>query len=189
MSQVVLRAVEGAHSHPATVQPVWTIPRGFGGIGSIGNLTSSVQTTVAAARNSLTVATFNIQRSSGLWQILTEAAARPEIQVRLYIDGDAADKRDRFHRAGPTSTEVARALPGAIVLRTKADEKGRRPRTHAKFIAVDSRVLLVTSANLSFSAEELNVELGLRLDDPALAGMVEEQLRSLEGPIYERVKA
>lgn len=185
---MVLRAIEGAHAHTTAVQPVWTIPRGFGGIGAIGSLTASIRETVASARTSVTAATFNMRRSSGLWQALVQASSRPEVQVRVYLDTEAADKTDRrWH--GPTTLEVAGELAGAVVMRTRADELGRYPRTHAKFVTVDSRILLVTSANVSLSAEELNVELGLRLDDPVLAGLVEEQMRRLEGPVYERVPA
>ena len=46
----------------------------------------------------------------------------------------------------------------------------------------------MTGANLSLSAEERNVELGLRIDDPLLARAVEDQMRALEDVrIYERV--
>ena len=59
---------------------------------------------------------------------------------------------------------------------------------HAKFLVVDHQILVVTSANLSLSAEERNVELGLRIDDPLLARAVEDQMRALEDVgIYERV--
>ncbi len=61
-------------------------------------------------------------------------------------------------------------------------------RNHAKFLVVDHQILVVTSANLSLSAEERNVELGLRIDDPLLARAVEDQMRALEDVrIYERV--
>lgn len=106
--------------------------------------------------------------------------------MRVCLDTEAADKTDRGQH-GPTTLEVARELAGAVVMRTRADELGRYPRTHAKFVAVDSRILLVTSANVSLSAEELNVELGLRLDDPILAGLIEEQMHRMEGTVYERV--
>jgi phospholipase D/transphosphatidylase len=45
----------------------------------------------------------------------------------------------------------------------------------------------VGSANFSYSAEERNVELGLRLDDAALAGSVEKQMHDLEANVYEQV--
>jgi phospholipase D/transphosphatidylase len=76
----------------------------------------------------------------------------------------------------------------AVILRPSVDDKGRRVRNHAKFLVVDHQILVVTSANLSLSAEERNVELGLRIDDPLLARAVEDQMRALEDVgIYERV--
>lgn len=84
--------------------------------------------------------------------------------------------------------DMARGLTGAVVMRTRAPRQGERPVTsHAKFLSVDHRYLLVGSANFSRSAEERNVELGLRVDDPALAASVEKQMRDLEANVYERV--
>lgn len=84
--------------------------------------------------------------------------------------------------------EVARQLRGAVVMRTRAPEDGKRAVTsHTKFLSIDHRFLLVGSANFSYSAEERNVELGLRLDDAALAGSVEKQMHDLEGSVYEQV--
>ena len=64
---------------------------------------------------------------------------------------------------------------------------GRRTRTHAKFFVVDGRVLVVTSANFSVSAEQHNVELGLRVEDRITASAVVRQMRDLEGELYEVV--
>ena len=44
----------------------------------------------------------------------------------------------------------------------------------------DGRMLIVTSANMSASAAEHNVELGPRLEDPVLTCAVEERMRALE---------
>ena len=74
-------------------------------------------------------------------------------------------------------------------VRTRAPEDGMRAVTsHAKPLSIDHRFLLVGSANFSYSAEERNVELGLRLDDPALAHSVEKQMRDLEETVYEPVR-
>ena len=84
--------------------------------------------------------------------------------------------------------EIARKLRGAVVMRTRAPEgEGRAVTSHAKFLSIDHRFLLVGSAKFSYSAEECNVELGLRLDDPALAHSVEKQMRDLEANVYEPV--
>ena len=96
----------------------------------------------------------------------------------------AASKR----APGLSTGKMARRLRGAVVMRTRAPEDGMRVVTsHAKLLSIDHRFLLVGSANLSYSAEERNVELGLRLDDPALAHGVEKQLRGLEEVVYEQV--
>ncbi|MBW3070336.1 hypothetical protein GZ998_12600 [Actinomyces sp. 594] len=52
---------------------------------------------------------------------------------------------------------------------------------------MDHQIVVVTSANVSRSAEEQNVELGLRLDEPLLARAIEDQMRALEPHVYERV--
>ena len=58
---------------------------------------------------------------------------------------------------------------------------------HAKFLAIDHRFVLVTSANFSWSAEHGNVELGVRVDDTNLAEAVETEMRRAEDALYERV--
>jgi phosphatidylserine/phosphatidylglycerophosphate/cardiolipin synthase-like enzyme len=71
-------------------------------------------------------------------------------------------------------------------MRTK--EFGREPvRNHAKFIAIDHRFMLVTSANLSWSAEYGNVELGLLIDDRSLTEAVEGEMLDVEELLYEPV--
>lgn len=95
-------------------------------------------------------------------------------------DARTARRRDRDAR-GTASTrsrkrDAARdRLPAA------------RGNESAELLSIDHRFLLVGSASLSCSAEERNVELCLRLDDPALAHGVEKQLRDLEEVVYEQV--
>jgi phosphatidylserine/phosphatidylglycerophosphate/cardiolipin synthase-like enzyme len=178
----VLRAIQGAHSHATQITPVWTAP---GGLIQHGQLTASVYHLVTAAHESVICSTFNFQRSSALWTALGEVAARPEVAVRIYVDTNAADRHPE--NWSPITTQIAAELHGAVVLRTKTTGPGDPPRNHAKFIAVDHQFLLVTSANFSRSAEQFNIELGLRIDDPILTQSVESQMRSLEAQLYERV--
>ncbi|MCR2053092.1 phospholipase D-like domain-containing protein [Actinomyces bowdenii] len=205
-SVAVLTAIAGAASRVKDVELVWTAPAGLLGSGA---LTGDVFGMVGSAVTSVVCATYNLQPTSALWKALTVLVReRPGVAVRLYVDTQAADGRFvrpggwsvRRHggvagpRAGsrdaPTlsTDEMARLLTGAVVLRTRAPGEGERAVTsHAKFLSIDHRFLLVGSANFSYSAEERNVELGLRLDDPALAHSVEKQMRDLEAGIYERV--
>ena len=92
--------------------------------------------------------------------------ARPESEHGR--DGTAAARRRR------------RAHPRARGRAARGDES-------AELLSIDHRFLLVGSASFSCSAEERNVELCLRLDDPALAHGVEKQLRDLEEVVYEQV--
>nr|WP_300337499.1 phospholipase D-like domain-containing protein [Actinomyces sp.] len=158
---------------------------------------------------SVICATYNLHPTSALWTALTTLVReRPGVAVRLYVDTQVAD--GRFVRKGGRSVrrhddiagrgeaprgwralgtdEIARLLVGAVVLRTRAPGKDKWAVTsHAKFLSIDHRFLLVGSANFSYSAEERNVELGLHVDDPGLATSVERQMRDLEGTVYEPV--
>jgi phosphatidylserine/phosphatidylglycerophosphate/cardiolipin synthase-like enzyme len=171
----VLRAIEGARSARTAVDPLWTMP---GHLARNGRLTSSVTQHVERARHSVVCSTFNFQRSSGLWTALGAAARRPEITVRVYMDTEAA--------SSPNPGEVAAHLRPGVVLRTIAFD-GRQVRNHSKFISVDHRFLLVTSANFSWSAENANLELGLLIDNRNLAEAVELQMREAETHVFERV--
>jgi phosphatidylserine/phosphatidylglycerophosphate/cardiolipin synthase-like enzyme len=178
---LVLRAIEGARSAPTTVDPLWTMP---GHLAQHGRLTHSVTYLVDSARHSVVCSTFNFQRSSGLWKALRQAAQRPEITMRIYLDTNAADEQQRHW--SPTTAEVAAHLRPATVLRTKQFD-GRPTRNHSKFISIDHRFLLVTSANFSWSAENGNLELGVLIDNPNLAEAVEREMRQVEDVVFERV--
>lgn len=201
-SAAILRAIAGAASRLKDVTPVWTAPAGSVGGGA---LTADVFALVRGANTSVVCATYNLQPTSALWAALVDLRTRrPGVAVRLYLDTQAADgpfrrsadRRGRRweqtpHRGGDSGLgtgEIARRLHGAVVMRTRSPgEDGSAVKSHAKFLSIDHRFLLVGSANFSYSAEERNVELGLRLDDPALAHSVEKQMRDLEAGIYERV--
>ena len=200
-SVAVLCAVAGAASRIKDVSPVWTAPAGAVGGGA---LTADVFALVGSANSSVVCATYNLQPSSALWAALVDLRARrPGVSVRLYLDTQAADgpfhrpegrrgyweqNHDRGGSSRLKTGEIARKLRGAVVMRTRAPkDDGRAVTSHAKFLSIDHRFLLVGSANFSYSAEERNVELGLHLDDPALAYSVEKQMRDLEETVYEPV--
>lgn len=179
----VLRAVQGARSAPTALDPLWTMP---GHLVQGGPLTSSVPHLVDNARHSITCSTFNFQRSSGLWAALRRAALRAELTVRVYLDTAAADEQPALW--SPTTTEVATQLRPGVVLRTK-DFDGYPVRNHAKFLAIDHRFLLVTSANFSWSAEHGNIEFGVLVDNSNLAEAVEREMLRAEDLLYEQVPA
>ncbi len=179
----VLHAIRGARSVRSGIDLLWTMP---GHLAQSGPLTASVPYLVDNARTSITCSTFNFQRSSGMWEALQRAATRPEIEMRIYVDTQAADLEPKPW--SPTTAEIAKHLQPGTILRTKLFD-GNYVRNHAKFLAIDHRFLLVTSANLSWSAEHGNVEFGVLIDNPNIAEAVERELQDTEPLLYERVQS
>lgn len=174
----VLQGIIGARSVDSRNELLWTTP---GLRAQSGGLTTSLVGLVDDAEESIVCSTYNFQTSSGMWCAL-RAAARRRLEMRVYIDREAA----KGARA-PTAIDVAQQLAPAAVFRTRYVD-GRALRNHAKYFVIDHRVLVVTSANFSWSAENNNVELGLKLTDPKLARRVERELENMEGDMYERVE-
>jgi hypothetical protein len=178
---LVLRAIEGARALPSTLSPLWTMP---GHLAQSGPLTTSVARIVDSARHAITCSTYNFQRSSALWTSLRSAAQRDSVAVRVYLDARAADANG--HHWSPSTSEVAAHLAPAEVWRTKEFD-GVYVRNHAKFLAIDHHLLLVTSANFSWSAENNNVEFGVLIENSSLTEAVERELHEVEGILYEQV--
>ena len=176
----VLRAIEGARALTQSVETLWTMP---GHVAQSSGLTTSVARLIEGARTSVICSTFNFQTTSLLWHGLKDAAHRPGVSVRVYVDAHATsgDK-------GPRAEEIAAWLSPAVVFRTSTFD-GKPVRNHAKFVAVDHRWIVVTSANFSWSAEYGNVELGVLVDDPDLTDGVEREMRAAEELLYVQAKS
>jgi phosphatidylserine/phosphatidylglycerophosphate/cardiolipin synthase-like enzyme len=167
----VLGAIASAKSSHRDLTPVWTMP---GNEATVGHLTGEFHRIVQAARQSVVCATYNFEQTSQMWTVLKEASEQPGVVVTVYVDGDKAD-------AG----KVKAQLPKATIYQSAELPSGKRVVSHAKFIVIDHEVLLITSANFSFSAENRNVEFGLLVRDSALAASVESTMTSKHGTLYE----
>lgn len=181
MIAAVLRGIEGARSDLGRIEPLWTMP---GHVAQTGPLTTRIPTLIERARSSVVCSTFNFQTSSALWTALRDAAQRPGVNVRVYLD--TAATRPKTGWTPPTPAEIAAHLAPGVVLRTKKFHD-QLVRNHAKFLAVDHRFLLVTSANFSASAETRNVEFGVQIDNANLTESVERELRGAEQLLYRKV--
>lgn len=171
----VLRAIAGAKTVLRELTPVWTMP---GNEASSGHLTSEFHRIVGAARQSVTAATYNFQDTSQMWTALKAASDQPGVVVTVYVDAGVAD-----------AATVKAQLPRATVYRSATLPNGKQVVSHAKFIVVDHELLLITSANFSYSAENRNVEFGILIRDTALATSVEAAMASKHGSLYEVIKA
>lgn len=169
----VLRAIAGAKSLDRDLTPVWTMP---GNEAKVGHLTGEFHRLVQAARQSVVCATYNFEQTSQMWKVLKHASEQPGVVVTVYVDGDKAD-----------AAKLKGQLPKATIFQSAELPSGKRVVSHAKFIVIDHEVLLLTSANFSFSAENRNVEFGLLIRDSALAESVESTMTSKHGSLYDLV--
>jgi hypothetical protein len=179
----ILPAIQGARLASTTrLEQLWTMP---GHLAQNSPLTSSVPSLVQAATTSVTCSTYNFQQTSGLWDALHEVVRRPQpVMVRVYMDTRAARAKENWRP--PSTAEIAEWLRPAAVFRT-IEFDGHLVRNHAKFLVIDHRFLLVTSANFSHSAEFHNVEFGIKIDNPSLAESVEREMRRAEDDLCERI--
>ncbi|MCU6480474.1 DISARM system phospholipase D-like protein DrmC [Arthrobacter sp. A2-55] len=172
-SVAVLQAVAGAKAVHRDLTPVWTMP---GNEAKNGRLTGEFHRLISSARQSVTCATYNFEKTSQMWAALRESTAHPGVTVTVYVDGDKAD-----------SLNIKAQLERATVYRSAILPTGKQVVSHAKFIIIDHEILLLTSANFSFSAENRNIEFGLLVHDSALAKSVESTMTSKHGTLYEQV--
>ncbi len=169
----VLSAIAGAKASTGDLTPVWTMP---GNEATVGRLMSEFHRLVDQAQESVTCATYNFETSSKMWGVLQEAASRPELDVTVYVDADKGQPG-----------RLVQHLRGASVYRSATLSDGPQVVSHAKFTVIDHKVLLLASANFSYSAENRNVEFGLLVEDAALAQSIESTMASKQGSLYERV--
>jgi len=172
-SVVILSAIAGAKSGEAPAVPVWTMP---GNEADVGRLTGEFHRLVSSARMSITCATYNFEPTSKMWEVLSKASEQPDVVVTVYVDGDKAN-----------TESLKTKMPKATLYRSGILPDGKRVVSHAKFVIIDQRLMLLTSANFSYSAEKRNVEFGLLIDDAQLATSVEVMMASKRGSLYEIV--
>jgi phosphatidylserine/phosphatidylglycerophosphate/cardiolipin synthase-like enzyme len=173
LSTAVLRAIAGAKSVHRDLVPVWTMP---GNEATIGHLTSEFHRVVTAARVSATCATYNFSANSNMWEALKEVSEQPGVTVCVYVDADKGD-----------ADGVKAQLPRATVYRSAKLSNGHPIVSHTKFIIVDHEIVLLTSANFSYNAENRNIEFGLLIRDSGLARSIESTMASKHGRLYELV--
>ncbi|WP_024445216.1 DISARM system phospholipase D-like protein DrmC [Mycolicibacterium iranicum] len=173
ISVAMLRGIAGAKSAHRDLTPVWTMP---GNEATTGHLTNQFHDVVAAARISVTCATYNFSSTSSMWDALQKASEEPEVVVCVYVDAGKGDPGG-----------VKARLPRATVYRSANLPNGQPIVSHTKFIVVDHEVVLLTSANFSYNAENRNIEFGLLIRDSGLAASIESTMASKRGSLYELV--
>lgn len=163
----VLRGFERSASGTRTeIRAVWSGPT-FEGDGD--HTTSAVAHLIDDATEDVFASTFSATADSAFVKALWRAIARG-VKTTLLVDSTVND--------GKTAAMLASKLVGArFWTYTPAD--GGYGKQHSKVVIVDSRVALMTSANLSDAAAERNVEAGVVVRDPDFASRMRQRFGRL----------
>jgi phosphatidylserine/phosphatidylglycerophosphate/cardiolipin synthase-like enzyme len=133
---------------------------------------------VASARERVLISTYNVHRPREQFQgLASRMDAAPNLATRIFLNVMSAGSAAEFARAFWGDWPGARRPE--VFYDPRSLDKGARAVLHAKCVVVDGRRALVTSANLSESAQERNFELGLLVESGSLAREIEAQFDSL----------
>ena len=165
---VVAAALDGIAAVPRVARPdlVWTSPRVAG---AEGRTTLAALDLINGAEKTVYAAPYSAGRLSPHLVALADAGARG-VAVTVVVD--------TIQRADHAAI-IRGALPGARLWTLPEPDDGSWAVQHAKLIAVDDRVALVTSANFSSAAATRSLECGLQSIDPGIARGVREHLELL----------
>lgn len=142
----------------------------------------------AGATDSLLIAGFNFRAGEHFATLAAAMAERPALTVEVYAHVFIGPGDDLGRALGAHDAALKRALGALPFARVRCHRpsgalleaaRDRSFNLHAKCVVADRRRVLVTSANFTFTAQERNVELGLRLDDPNVAERVHAQFDGL----------
>ncbi|MDP9310843.1 MAG: DISARM system phospholipase D-like protein DrmC [Chloroflexota bacterium] len=138
---------------------------------------------IEAARQSLLVVSFAVYDVPAVAAALVRAASRGVV-LRICVEAPEPSGQkmvyDTIQALGPDVAKNAAIYIWPRAQRvTNAD--GKFGALHAKCAVADSRLLFVSSANLTGYALSLNMELGLLVEGGALPGTVMEQFEEMIG--------
>lgn len=142
------------------------------------------------AEKSVLVAGYAVYQGQRVFQALADRMLeRSSLKVQMFLDiqrkqGDTSADSEvvgRFaHRFRTAQWPADRPLPEVYYdPRSLSTNSKASVALHAKCIVVDGLDILVSSANFTEAAQERNIEIGLRLHSPVIAGRIFRFLESL----------
>ncbi|MBI2375815.1 MAG: phospholipase [Deltaproteobacteria bacterium] len=184
----LLEPVQGPQTGPTLV---WTGPEDAGT--QTRHTGVVVRELFATAEKSVLVAGFAVYQGQEVFEALASRMdERPELAVAMFLNIER--RRGDTSAAEELVNEFASRLareqwPGERLPEVfydpralEPDKRGRgRSSLHAKCVVVDEARVFVTSANFTRAAQERNIEVGLLVEDGAVARALVEQFRRLVG--------
>lgn len=172
-------AADDAHRASQSIELVWTGPAPAGS--ALRRTDQALLELVRGARESILVVTFAAYRIPEVAAALLEAAGRGvDVTLILETPEDSAGKVG-FGAADALGEELTRraAVYCWPLERRETDAAGRHGSLHVKCAVADGSALLVSSANLTGYAMNLNMELGLLVRGGELPGRVAQHFAEL----------
>lgn len=162
-----LRAIAAtAERVPEPPTLVWSGPQLHG---DSVRTTSAIVRLIDEAEESVLASTYSGTATAPFVQALVRAAQR---KVAITVVADVSQQRS-------CAEAIRGAVPRARVLGFYDAETGKARMQHSKVLVIDGRIALVTSANLSYSAVETNLEAGLLVHDTSVASQITRRFADL----------
>lgn len=170
----------------STVQPAvlaWTVPDLTMLGGGIRATTPVVLELLASAKQRVVIAGYELNYGSVLFQPLHEAMTKHGVDVSILVDvppvPGAKMNLDAHvlvhgHQFLSKNWPFGSPLPRVYYWRASCAHQSRASM-HAKCIVVDGQKVLIGSANFTQRGHKRNLEIGVRLDDPAAATVIVAQ--------------
>jgi phosphatidylserine/phosphatidylglycerophosphate/cardiolipin synthase-like enzyme len=156
---------------------VWSGPTGVSS--AFRSTEPALLEVIESAKQAIYVVTFTAYRVPAVVAALNSAVKRG-VRVVFVLESDESGKVS-FDPLQNLRGEAAFAAEvyGWPLESRRRDERGRHGTLHAKFAVSDRHRLLVSSANLTEFAFDLNIELGVLLTGGTAAGAATDQVDSL----------
>ena len=165
---------------------VWTGPQST--YSNIRRIDEALIEILSSAKYEIIVVSFAVYKATHIMKAINDALDRG-VQVSLYLETS-------YNSGGKITFDTIEALDQRIRQRSKIyiwpfhrrvkTENGAYGALHAKLACIDGRNILISSANITGYAMELNMELGILIRDKNMGRRVSEHLeRLVEQNIFE----
>ena len=155
-------------NQPSIPELIWSGPDKHAG--KFRRTDQALLDVIQCAEKELLIVSFAAYREKTIWDALKSAINRG-VKVRFFLED--SDDSDSF------SGDITKAFPDKDFKKAEfyhwpAEKRdyngdGKKGAMHAKAVVADHRYLYISSANLTGSAMDQNIELGVVLDNPQMA--------------------
>jgi len=161
------------HASRTTLELVWTGPDALPT--NLRRTDQALLELINGAKERLLIVSFAVYKAQTILDAIEKALLR-NIQVIICLeDAEASQGKlsfSGFRSFSGTAFRLASFYTWPIEKRTRATD-GSYGSLHAKLAVADCRTAFISSANLTDYAMDLNMEMGILVDDRSLAGQID----------------